>query len=133
VSDHRESMNGEELAAAHLLVAPPALLRSIAELAAEIVWEKLREEVRASALAKQKSEYLTAPEAMELLRCSRGRLDNLTSQGRLTRFHDGSKLLLSRAEIEAHLRGIPQGPAADRVAHPLPKGSRSRMARGDAA
>jgi excisionase family DNA binding protein len=50
------------------------------------------------------SPYLTVFEAAELLRCSRQRVDDLLSQRRLARYKDGSRTLVSREEIEEHLR-----------------------------
>lgn len=47
---------------------------------------------------------LTIPEAAELLRCKRGRVDDLLSQGRLTRVKDGRRTLLRRADVERYLR-----------------------------
>lgn len=49
------------------------------------------------------SRYLTIPEAAELLRCRRQRIDDLLSQRRLTRHKDGSRTLIARSEIEAWL------------------------------
>lgn len=51
--------------------------------------------------------YLTIPEAAELLRCGRQRIDDLLSQRRLSRFKDGSRTLVSRAEVESYLSGAP--------------------------
>jgi excisionase family DNA binding protein len=47
---------------------------------------------------------LTVPEAASLLRCSRQRVDDLLSQGRLTRIKEGRRTLVARSDIEAHLR-----------------------------
>jgi excisionase family DNA binding protein len=54
---------------------------------------------------------MTIPEAAEYLRCSRQRVDDLLSQGRLTRIKEGRRTLVARAEIEAHLRGLNGGDA----------------------
>lgn len=67
------------------------------------------------------SEYLTVQEASELLRAKRQRIYDLLSAGRLTRYRDGSRVLVSRQELEGHLRG---------VAPRLPRGAGSRMATG---
>ena len=48
------------------------------------------------------SPWLSVVEAAEFLRCKRQRIDDLLSQGRLTRYKDGSRVLLLRAEIDAH-------------------------------
>ena len=50
--------------------------------------------------------FLTAAEAAEYLRCSRQRIYDLCSAGALSRFRDGSRVLISRAEVDEHvLRG----------------------------
>lgn len=54
------------------------------------------------------SPYMTIPEAAEFLRCSRQRIDDLLSSKRLTRFKDGSRTLVSRPEIEEHVRREPR-------------------------
>lgn len=80
------------------------------DLAAEAV-EVLAEEVKRRVLAElhessgeAASPYLTVPEAATLLRCSRGRVDDLLSQRRLTRLKDGRRTLVARAEVENYLR-----------------------------
>jgi excisionase family DNA binding protein len=50
------------------------------------------------------SPYLTVPEAAELLRCKRQRIDDLLSSRRLTRIKEGARTLVLRTEIEAHLQ-----------------------------
>jgi excisionase family DNA binding protein len=59
----------------------------------------------AAATSQSESPYLTIPEAAEYMRASRQRVDDLLSQRRLSRHKDGRRTLLSRAEIEEHLRG----------------------------
>jgi excisionase family DNA binding protein len=58
------------------------------------------------------SPYMTVPEAADLLRSERQRVYDLVSSGRLTRFKDGSRLLVSRIELEGHLAGEATGPVA---------------------
>lgn len=58
--------------------------------------------------------YLSIPEAAAFLRARRQRIDDLLSQGRLTRVKDGARTLVRRAELEAYLRGEPTGRQADR-------------------
>jgi len=78
------------------------------ELAPE-TFDELVEVVRAqvvAVIAAQRtpaSPYLTVPEAATLMRCSRGRIDDLLSQRRLTRVKDGRRTLVTRAEIESYL------------------------------
>jgi excisionase family DNA binding protein len=76
------------------------VVEAIAERAAEIVLER----VATSAAA---SPYMTVPEAAEFLRAKRQRVDDLLSSGRLSRFKDGSRTLVSRAELEAYVEGRP--------------------------
>jgi excisionase family DNA binding protein len=65
------------------------------------------------------SPFVDVDEAAELLRCDdRQRIYDLCSAGKLTRYKEGSRLLLSRAEV---------------VALPLPSGPRARSVRGLAA
>lgn len=60
-------------------------------------------EMRLASGAPAASPYMTIPETAELLRCSRQRIDDLLSQGRLNRYKDGARTLVSRADVEAHL------------------------------
>ncbi len=48
--------------------------------------------------------FLTPTEAAEYLRCSRQRIYDLCSAGTLSRFRDGTRVLISRAEIDAHVQ-----------------------------
>ena len=93
-------------------------MEAIARRATELVLEQLD-----ARRAEPASPYMTIPEAAEYMRCrSRQRVDDLLSSGRLTRFKDGSRTLVSRAEVDAML--------ADRVAHPLPTASRNGFGSG---
>jgi excisionase family DNA binding protein len=76
-------------------------LDRIASQAARIVLEHVR--------GAPASPYLTIPEAAELLRCRRQRVDDLLSQRRLTRVKDGGRTLIARSELEPYLRGEPTG------------------------
>ena len=67
------------------------------------------------------SPFLSIDEAAAYLRAKKQRIYDLVSAGRLTHFKDGSRVLVSRAELDAHLSG---------VAHQLPTTPRSRTARG---
>jgi excisionase family DNA binding protein len=73
-------------------------LERIAERAAALAAERL---------APPPSPYLSIPEAAELLRCRRQRVDDLLSQRRLSRVKDGGRTLIRRAELEAYLLGEP--------------------------
>lgn len=90
---------------------PDEILDAIAERAAAIVLEQL-------ASTAPESELMTVDEAAEFLRCKRQRIYDLLSAGRLHRHRDGSRVLVSRAELVAHL---------------LPPDSQSRSAARSAA
>ncbi len=49
--------------------------------------------------------YMTANEAADFLRCTRKRIYDLTSDGRLVRYGEGRRLLLKRSEVEALAHG----------------------------
>jgi excisionase family DNA binding protein len=49
------------------------------------------------------SPYFTPAEAAEYLRSDRQRVYDLLSAGRLTRFKDGSRVLVARSELERYL------------------------------
>jgi excisionase family DNA binding protein len=51
------------------------------------------------------SPYMTVAEAADRLRCSRQRIYDLLSSGRLKRLKDGSRTLLRREELDDHLNG----------------------------
>jgi excisionase family DNA binding protein len=76
----------------------------------EMVRELIREERAHVAEPAPASPYMTVKEAAEYLRCQPHRIYNLLSEGRLTRYKDGYRVLISRAEVDAHLRGEPTGP-----------------------
>jgi excisionase family DNA binding protein len=80
------------------LTVPASLAESIAERAAEIVLTRLCDQRLTPA-----SPYLTVDEAADHLRCSRQRIYDLCSARRLTRYKDGRRLLVSRAELDEHL------------------------------
>jgi excisionase family DNA binding protein len=52
----------------------------------------------------QPSEFLTIPEAADLLRCKRARVDDLLSARRIPRVKEGARTLIRRADLDAHLR-----------------------------
>ena len=53
----------------------------------------------------RRPEFLTIPEAEDSLWANRQRVDDLLSQGGLRRYKDGSRMLVERAQLEAHLVG----------------------------
>jgi excisionase family DNA binding protein len=81
------------------LEVPAGWLDAVAQRAAEIVLaHDERRCVRAAA-----SPYLNVAEAAEYLRAKPQRVYDLLSSRRLTRFKDGSRTLVSRAELDAYL------------------------------
>lgn len=90
---------------AHVILNPEAI-EAIAQRAAEIVLARMP-------APTTDSEYLTVLEAAELMRCKRQRIYDLLYEGRLTRFADGSRALIQREEVEAHLRGEDTGPTGE--------------------
>jgi excisionase family DNA binding protein len=64
--------------------------------------EELLDELRAELDAE--SPYVSIPEAAELLRCKRQRIDDLLSAGALPRVHEGRRVLIPREAINRHLR-----------------------------
>jgi excisionase family DNA binding protein len=108
---------------------PVSVVEAIAECAAELVLERL--EARASESAAAAKPYLRVDEAAAYLGArSRQRVDDLLSQGRLSRVKDGRRTLIARAELDAYLAGEPTGRAASRVAHPLPSPQGGRIGSG---
>jgi excisionase family DNA binding protein len=77
------------------LPIPDEWLEAIAERVLELVAERTPE--------ANGSPYLSVAEAAELLRADRQRVYDLLSSGRLTRHKDGTRVLVSRAELDAHL------------------------------
>jgi excisionase family DNA binding protein len=89
------------------LALPTDLVERIARLAAQLVLDDLHQQPGIA-----ESPFLTIPEAAAYLRCKRQRIDDLLSRRRLTRYKDGRRTLVSRAELDAHLKTT-TGPAAD--------------------
>lgn len=79
---------------------PDSVLESVAKRAAALVLERLES-------PRVQSELMTVPEAAELLRCKPQRVYDLLSDGRLERLKDGSRVLVRRADVVAHL--LPSG------------------------
>jgi excisionase family DNA binding protein len=81
----------------------PAARAALEELIDRRVEEAVERRLRECEENGRRSPYLTIPEAAELLRCSRQRVDDLLSQRRLRRYKDGARTLVSRDELNAHL------------------------------
>jgi excisionase family DNA binding protein len=107
------------------VLLPPELVETISQRVAEILDERSMRRERVQPL----SDYLSVPEAAERLRAKPQRVYDLLSAGRLTRFKDGTRVLVSREELDDYLAGA----SVRRVAHALPRSSRARMDRRLAA
>jgi excisionase family DNA binding protein len=82
---------------------PPELVEEIAQRAAAIALERLRED------AGSPPRLLTVSEAAELLRAKPRRVYDLLSDGRLTRRKDGRRVLVDRQELEWYIAGSRSG------------------------
>jgi excisionase family DNA binding protein len=102
------------------LVVPPALVDAIVEAAGPVVLKRIADLEIANG---EQPDYFTVAEAATFLRARPQRVYDLLSSRRLRRFKDGTRVLVSRAELEAYLAG-------EVVAKALPPGPRSRMKRG---
>jgi excisionase family DNA binding protein len=91
----------------------------LVERVAELVLERLS---RPSTV----SPYLSVAEAAERLRSDRQRVYDLLSSCRLRRYKDGTRVLVSRDEIDAYLAGDTRPP---RIAPALPPRPQSRASR----
>jgi excisionase family DNA binding protein len=100
-----------------------ALVESIAQRAAAIVLERLVE-----VQTDGSSPFLTIPEAAAYARCKRQRIDDLLSRRRLTRYKDGRRTLVSRAELEAYLAAT-TGPRSGRGGDSILPGTRATVTR----
>ena len=90
----------------------PEQVEAIALRAADILEERQR--ARAPVPAGT-GPWLTVGEAAEYLRCPKSYVYDLRCQRRLTPHKRGSRALVARDELDAHLRGEPTGPLAEQV------------------
>jgi excisionase family DNA binding protein len=102
VSASAETMRARELR----LALPDELLDELVERVTARVLEELE--------APARPEFLTVQEAAELLRAKPQRVYDLLSSHQLQGFKDGSRVLVRRADLVAHL---------------LPRNGQSRMSR----
>lgn len=111
------------------LVVPTELVELIAARAAEIVRHGVRGKDPTDSPTPrgwEASPYLSVQEAAEHLRAERQRVYDLLSARKLTRYKDGRRVLVSRAELDAYLAGS----HPRRVAPALPPPYASRMPKG---
>jgi excisionase family DNA binding protein len=80
------------------LTIPDELIEEIAERAADIL------EQRGVTERAEGPGLLNIPEAAELLRCKRQRVDDLLSAGQLTRVKEGGRTLVRRSELLDRLK-----------------------------
>jgi excisionase family DNA binding protein len=80
------------------LQLPDTAIEAIARMAAEIVLAELRQQAPGH-------ELLNADEAATTMRCTKQRVYDLVSAGRLPRVKDGARLLIRRADIDRYLGG----------------------------
>lgn len=86
-------------------VGVDALLReALRPIVAELVAEEVEERLRDLDAERREPELLTVAEAAERIRAKPQRVYDLLSDGRLTRHKDGSRVLVSRRELNAHVR-----------------------------
>jgi len=79
---------------------PAELLEHVAQRAADLAVARLE------GRGDPGSPFLTVPEAAAYARCKRQRIDDLLSARRLTRYKDGRRTLVSRAELDRHLAAV---------------------------
>jgi len=72
-------------------------LEALAQRTAELVMAQLRQPAP--------SPFLSIEEAADFLRTRRQRVDDLLSQGLLTRVKEGHRTLVARTDLEAYVRG----------------------------
>lgn len=71
----------------------------------QVVREMVAEEMARAPVDQAASPYLTVEEAAAYLGCKRQRIYDLRSSGVLSRYSDGSRALVARAELDAYVRG----------------------------
>jgi excisionase family DNA binding protein len=85
-----------------------AVLEQLVAVLADALAPRLAEELApriADELERRAEPFVDVDEAAGFLRCDRQRIYDLCSSGRLTRHKDGSRVLISRMELEAHVNG----------------------------
>ena len=89
----------------HVQLDIPAPPNEWLQAAADSLAEAIAARIAPTATpAQPETAYLSVPEAAEVLRCRPQRIYDLLSRGRLSRYRDGSRVLLSRSELEQYLQ-----------------------------
>jgi excisionase family DNA binding protein len=94
------------------LTPSPQLLEQFVAVLADSLALRLADELApriAAEMARQAAPFVTVDEAAGYLRCDRQRIYDLLSSGRLTRHKDGTRVLVSRMELEAYVNANGHG------------------------
>jgi excisionase family DNA binding protein len=78
------------------------LIAAVADSLAPRLADELAPRI-ADELERRAAPFLTVDEVAAYLRCDRQRIYDLCSSNRLTRYKDGSRVLVSRLELEQHV------------------------------
>ena len=105
---------------------PPEVVAALVEQVAAVVLERLSEQ----ASTVERSEYLTVAEAADVLRAKPQRVYDLLSARRLPKHHDGTRVLVRRADLDEYLANG-NGNGCRRVDPPMIRPSRGRTGKGD--
>ena len=84
---------------------PLTVTLEIAPEQVDVIARRVAEIVTARTPPPVESKYLTVQEAAALLRSKPQRVYDLVSAAVLTRYKDGTRVLLLRADVEAYLAG----------------------------
>lgn len=88
--------NNGNMAPSVSLSIPPEFVEAVAQHVADLLAKHQTTDL---------TPYMTVEEAAEYMRCRPKRIYDLTSQRRLPFVKDGSRTLLRRADLDAHLEG----------------------------
>jgi excisionase family DNA binding protein len=88
------------------------LIAAVADSLAPRLAEELAPRI-ADELERRAAPFLTVDEAAEYLRCDRQRIYDLCSSNRLGRHKDGSRVLVSRLELEQYVNANGEGRTND--------------------
>lgn len=109
------------------LTFPPEVVEAIAQRAAELVLEQLEEQRQGDW-----PEFMTPETAARYLDCAPQRVYDLRSKGRLRRYNDGGRALVSRAQLDAYVASADHRRGRRRVAPASPPALESAAGSGSA-